>query len=481
MNFVGLFRQEHAVEKTDHEEDGVAQDQVLAELSPPPLQHEPDFGSELEDALAEALAVTAEASADAAEAAGEAGETTIEPSPEHRITPHSQTRLAALSAFEDLTQGARQDLQALGLTLAKVTSNHHLMRGFLTGIHADIQRANEMELSNARLTAESRRLSHQLDEAHRQLSAREAANDALEHRIVKLVQETASLRDALSETRLEASDSTNMIAELEAERADLTTALAGKTLSVEKLLRENEVMREKQVSLSMDLEAELKAHGESQRRIEELAAIHSSDAARLAEMAAKAAHGEKEVARLQKQNDTLNATVQELTSTIGGLESEREDRASRHAAEIAGLEGDMRSLGARLQEASKATAQKNEQIDDLTAKLNEASSDRRVALEKLETLRAEHERDKQQLSAAFANFSQLNVLQTSEHVMLDMHRQEAEDLRREISNLETTIKRLAPHEKVYQASKARPGKRPNGQGKRETTNGSAGSTAKGAA
>lgn len=453
MNFVGLFKHEHAVEKAGADHESGASDSALQELSSPPLQDEPDFGMELEEALAEALAIPAEAPEDAVA--------------EHRITPHSQSRMAALSAFEELTQSTRQDLQALGLTLAKVTSTHQLMRGFLTGIHTDIHRANEMELSHSRLTAENRKLSHQLDEANKHLSAREASNEALENRVARLMHEAASLRGALSEARLEAGEAANSIANLEAERAELMTSLAGKSLGVEKLLRENEVMREKQVNLSMDLDNELKAHAESQRRLEELAASRSSDSARLAELLAKAASGEKELARMQKQQDALNATIGELNETILGLETELESRGNHHAAEIAGFETEIQSLNARLQENTKSAAQKAGQIETLTAELNEVRADKRIVLERLEALQAENLRDKQQLSAAFANFSQLNVLQASEHVMLDVQRHEAEELRRQVGNLEATVMKLAPYEQVYQSGKIRPGKRPPEQGKRE--------------
>lgn len=460
MNFVGLFRQEHVAERGDRDQENASSDPVLAELSPPPLEDEPDFDIELEDALTEALAVPADANSDGGmDPAEDAGEAPAESGGEHRITPHSQTRLAALSAFEDLTQSTRQDLQALGLTLAKVTSTQQLMRGFLTAIHADIHRANELELSLTRSNAENRRLSHQLEETQRQLSAREAANDQMENRIAKLTQEGSALRDALSEARLEAGDSAKAIADLEAERAELTTSLASKTLSVEKLLRENEVMREKQANLSIDLDGEIKAHADTRRRLEEMSAAHNSDAARIAELLAKVAHGEKEMARLQKQHDSLQANVDELNETVSGLETELAERATRHAAEVAEYESDIQALNSRLQESSRTIGQKSEQIDALTAKLNEEASEKKVALERLESMRAEHERDKQQLSAAFANFSQLNVLQTSEHVMLDLHKHEAEELRRQVGNLEATIKRIAPQEKALNG-KAPPAKKP---------------------
>lgn len=469
MNFVGLFKQGYAAEKSGSDYESETPDMLLEELSPPPLQDEPDFGIELEEALEEALAVPAEASGEAVA--------------EHRTTPHSQTRLAALSAFEDLTQGTRQDLQALGLTLAKVTSTHQLMRGFLTAIHADIHRANEMELSHSRLSSENRRLSHQLEDTLKQLSAREAANEGLESRVARLNQEAASLRDALSEARLEAGDASTAIANLEAERADLTTSLAGKSLSFEKLLRENEVMREKQTGLSMDLDAELKAHAETQNKLEELAAAHSSDTARLAELTAKIASSEKEVARIQKQHDTLHSTVLELNETIAGLGMKLEERDLRHVAAVSGFQTEIQSLHSRLQESAKAMVQKTEQIDTLTAKLNETAADNRIALERLEAVQSEHARDKKQLSAAFANFSQLNVLQQSEHVMLDIHMQEAEELRRQVGSLEATVKKLAPYETVYQPNKTRPGKRPAEQGKHEMprSTAAAGEAAKGAA
>ena len=77
-----------------------------------------------------------------------------------------------------------------------------------------------------------------------------------------------------------------------------------------------------------------------------------------------------------------------------------------------------------------------------------------MAEEKVATLRREAQADKQNLSAASADFSQLSLQQASEQMELDIHRQENEALRAEIAQLRERVEMLLPFEQHYRLSNA---------------------------
>lgn len=442
MKFGGLFKRGDDLDRQETDlENGMA-DTLLSELSTPPLQ--PDIDSDHN---------TLELYAEPAQQ-DEPGQQ-LERISDRRLTQYAQTKLSALEAFEEMFQGTRQDLQLLGTTFAKVTSAHHMTREFLTTIYADIHHANELELSNSHLQVENRTLTRQMEDTAKALQQRASALDALEQRESKLVQEIDALRISVAAARVEASDANRAIGNLESERAELMTSLASRSVTAEKLHRENEVMREKHINLSMDLDNTLKKQTEAQRRFDELSAIYSRESAQSAERLSRLANSEKEVGRMQKQHDGLQMRLHEFNDTVRTLETELDDAARRHAAETEVLKKELHSLNSKLQIAVKEQIEKSTEAAALRLKMNDAFTEKRIAIEKLETLKAENERDKKKLSTASANFSELNLLQTSEHVMLDLQKHEADELRREVATLMATVKRLAPYERLYNAAKAR--------------------------
>jgi chromosome segregation ATPase len=428
MNFVGLFKRGDDLEKLRSNLEEDMADMLLSELSTPPLLPE----MEAHDEALEMLPGVAPAPAEAELAEdGRAGE--------RRLTQYAQSKLSALAAFEEMFQGTRQDLQLLGTTFAKVTSAHHMTRDFLSSVHAHIHHGNELELSNVHLQMESRKLARQVEETNKALLQRESAIEALEQREIKLTQENENLRMSLTGARVETADANHAIANLEAERAELMTALASKSVTAEKLLRENEVLREKHINLSMDLDSTLNKQTEAQRKYDELSAIHSRESAQSAERLAKLVSSEKEILRLQKQNDGLQSRIQEFSDSIRALEGELEEVGKRHRGEAEALKREIQSLNSKLQVSARAQDEKASEAAALKLKLNDAISEARVAAEKLEALRAEHARDRKELSTATANLSALSLQHTSEHVMLDMHKHEADELRREIAALRARL------------------------------------------
>ena len=86
------------------------------------------------------------------------------PEPEQRLTVHTQSRLAALNSFDKLYGDAQAHLHEIEAKLTEVTTSHHLTRQFFNILHADIHRANELELTNANLLAEQKRLTENLQD-----------------------------------------------------------------------------------------------------------------------------------------------------------------------------------------------------------------------------------------------------------------------------------------------------------------------------
>ncbi|RWF24474.1 MAG: hypothetical protein EOS44_26150, partial [Mesorhizobium sp.] len=84
-----------------------------------------------------------------------------------RLTPHTQTRLAALEAVAGLFRDGQGHLQEIEAKLAEIATAHHMTREVLNVFHRDVLRSNELELANLALTAEHKTLSEQLLDAAR--------------------------------------------------------------------------------------------------------------------------------------------------------------------------------------------------------------------------------------------------------------------------------------------------------------------------
>lgn len=387
-----------------------------------------------------------------------------EESPEtgRRLTTHTQNRLAALASFDELYRDAQQYLQDINAKLSEVTTSHHLTREFFNIIHSDIHRTNELEFTNATLVSENRKLVEQLHDAGRKQQERDNAVEMLQHREAGHLQDKESLRAALSAAKLELVEATNTISRTESELGDLVKTLSTRTVEAERRLRENEVLREKHVNLSIDLDNALKREAEARRKLDEISTIHANEATRYSEMLATLAKSEKETMRLQKALEISQAKQGEMNEAARNLEAERESEMQRTAAEIRGLKAEIQSLQSRIELASSEAIETANEIAKLKVQLSDAMTEKQVAEEKLSTLRKENDNDKLHLSAASANISQMSLQQASEQMQLDIHKQECEDLRAEIAALNDRVKELLPFERLYRVAKAR---------QREATNG----------
>ena len=372
-----------------------------------------------------------------------------------RLTSHTQSRLAALSSFDGLFHDAQEYLEEITAKLSEVATSHTFTRELFNILHADILRANELELANISLTTEQRVLSEQLHDANRKQRERESAVEALQQRETSLVQDKEALRGALAAARLELVEAANTSAKNEAEFGELAKALSAKAVEANRRARENEMLREKHVSMSIDLDKAQKREAEARRRVDELSTIHANEAVRHSELLAALGRSEKEELRLQKSLESAQAKLSEMTEAARIMESDREAEVARSLAEMRGLRSEIQNLQSRLELASNENSEVASEIAKLKVQWSDAVAEKQVADERLSALIKESETDKMNLSTVNANFSQLSLQQASEQIQLDIQRQECEDLRAEIASLNARIKELLPYERLHRVTSAR--------------------------
>jgi chromosome segregation ATPase len=455
MNFKGLIKRAEDVDKAFEElqidlADALESD-FGAEDQAPKSGDVPDSAAGPDGSPPEANAANPD-SADKSESAGN----TDSPETGPRLTSHTQTRLAALSAFEGLYHDAREYMDDINSKLSEIATSHHLTREYLHILHSDILRANELELANAGLAAEQRTLSEKLHDAVRKLREREGAFEGLQQRETSLLQDREALRAALAAVRLELVETANASAKREAEFGDIAKQLTARTVQANRRLRESKMLREQHVSLSLDLDKALKRETQARHRLDELAAIHASEAARLADLLTALGKSEKEEMRLQKSLEAAQAKLSETTETARMMEGDKEAELARGQAEMRGLRSEIQDLQSRLEQASNENSEAASEVARLKTELNDTLAEKKIVDERLSALTHENENDKMSLSKVNANLSQLTLQQASEQIQLDVQRQECDDLRAEIVSLNARIKELLPYERLHKATSGRP-------------------------
>lgn len=456
MNFRGLIKRAEDVDKAIQDLQTDLADALDAsldaeELMPPKSDDVPESAARSGDGPPQADAANGD-SAKNADSAGDADSSEAAP----RLTAHTQTRLAALSAFEGLFHDARNYLEEINDKLSEIGTSHHLTREFLNILHNDILRANELEIANAGLAAEQRTLSEKLHDAVRKLREREGAFEALQQRETSLVQDREALRAALAATRLELVETANASAKREAEFGDIAKRLTARTVEANRRLRESKMLREKHVSLSIELDKALKRESQARHRLDELSTIHASEAARLAELLAALGKSEKEEIRLQKAFEAAQAKLTETTEAARMMEGDKEAELARSQAEMRGLGSEIQNLQSRLEQTSNENSEAANEIARLKGELNDTLAEKKIADERLSALTQDNENDKMSLSKVNANLSQLALQQASEQIQFDVQRQECEDLKAEIVSLNARIKELLPYERLHKATSGRP-------------------------
>ncbi|SFO67588.1 hypothetical protein SAMN03159463_02640 [Mesorhizobium sp. NFR06] len=372
-----------------------------------------------------------------------------------RLTPHTQTRLAALEAVAGLFRDGQGHLQEIEARLAEIATAHRMTREVLNVLHRDTLRANELELANATLSAEHKSLSEQLLDLTRKQRERDGAAEAWHQREASLVQDRESLREALAAVRLELVEMSNESVRRDAEFGEIVKTLTAKTVEADRRAAENKQLREKQVGLSIDLEQAQKREVEARHKFDEFAAMHANETARIADLMTQLGGHEKEEARLQKSLDATQAKLAEVMEAARIAESDAEAEQARSQAELRGLRSEIQELQSRLERASNDKTEAVAEMTRLRTQLSDAVTERQVAEERLTVLRNENEMDRKNLSSVSANLSQLSLQQASEQIQLDIQRQECEDLRAEIVTLNARIKELLPYERLHRVTDAR--------------------------
>ncbi|MBZ9662002.1 hypothetical protein LB523_23420 [Mesorhizobium sp. ESP-6-4] len=372
-----------------------------------------------------------------------------------RLTPHTQTRLAALEAVTGLFRDGQGHLQEIEAKLAEIATAHHMTREVLNVFHRDVLRSNELELANLALTAEHKTLSEQLLDAARRQRERDGAAEAWQQREASLVQDREQLRSALAAVRLELVEMGNETARRETEFGEIVKALTAKTVEVDRRGAENKLLREKQVGLSVDLEQAQKREAEARHKFDEFAATHASETAHIAELMAQIGNHEKEETRLQKALEAAQARLAETIEAARIAESDSTAELARSHAEMRGLRAEIQELQSRLDKISTDNGEATDEITRLKAQLNDAVTERQIAEKRLAVLKDESEADKKNLSEVSTNFSRLSLQQASEQIQLDIQKQECEDLRAEVEVLNARIRELLPYERLHRVTDAR--------------------------
>ncbi|MBZ9816578.1 hypothetical protein [Mesorhizobium sp. CA7] len=372
-----------------------------------------------------------------------------------RLTPHTQTRLAALEAVTGLFRDGQAHLQEIEAKLAEIATAHHMTREVLNVFHRDVLRSNELELANLALTAEHKTLSEQLLDAARRQRERDGAAEAWQQREASLVQDREQLRSALAAVRLELVEMGNETARRETEFGEIVKALTAKTVEVDRRGAENKLLREKQVGLSVDLEQAQKREAEARHKFDEFAATHASETAHIAELMAQIGNHEKEETRLQKALEAAQARLAETIEAARIAESDSTAELARSHAEMRGLRAEIQELQSRLDKVSTDNGEATDEITRLKAQLNDAVTERQIAEKRLAVLKDESEADKKNLSEVSTNFSRLSLQQASEQIQLDIQKQECEDLRAEVEALNARIRELLPYERLHRVTDAR--------------------------
>ncbi|MGC4026376.1 MAG: hypothetical protein QM744_15230 [Mesorhizobium sp.] len=206
---------------------------------------------------------------------GEIGETSLEPlsapttAPDSDLSLHAQARMAAFQAFDESHRAARDELFKIGQAFAAVIASHTHGRSFLDDCAADIARLSDLETTNAKFASDNRRFEERLDKLERLRERQEAVIESHKTREARIAQEFELLRTALNDARLEAVETKSQLASLESLRSEMQLQITAQTVDIERLNREVQSLREKNVVLRLDLDVSQQKSTEYRRKLDE--------------------------------------------------------------------------------------------------------------------------------------------------------------------------------------------------------------------
>lgn len=368
--------------------------------------------------------------------------------PSDRITAHTQARLAGHAAFDQARVKSAQELGRISEALANILATQNISREFLNDCYADIHRANDLEKANAAYATDNRRLNERVEKLEKLRTRYDQLIDVLKRREAKLIQEAETLREQLGVLKLEVVEARNTLARNDSQIGELQASLAAKSAEAERFMRDSEVLREKNVGLTLDLDIAQKKQSETRRKYEDLTAIHSSDSARLAEVTGRLASEENETTRLQKLSDALEAKLVEASENVAQLTGELAERDKRYQSENHSLKNEIQSLHGRLQAVTSEQREAGVEVNDLRARLSDVESEKLILEKKFAALGNEFENERR-LFIAQAGLPQ------QDSAAAEQHRRESEQMRGEIAALQDTVSQLRHYENIYAAAKVR--------------------------
>ena len=302
-----------------------------------------------------------------------------EEAPPTKQSSNTQAALAALSAFEDEMRDAKAGFEAIDSAMATIAAAHESSSRFLGSLRAAILRMNEFEEANAAFAAENRRLVQLLEQAKHQQSQQEAMNEASKRRIELLITDYEEVKIGLGRSQLEAIETSNALAEVETEKAALIYELATKSAAADRLFRENELLRQKNLNQQVTYAGLEHRHLECERRLEEVSAIRKAESSEMAELRLRFDNGEKECRRLQKEWELAQIRLAEAQERIMKLEADLEELTGRHTSTIERFRSESEVLKARLETATRRNVSDADEIGTLKQQLGEALAATNVA------------------------------------------------------------------------------------------------------
>jgi len=385
MNLAGILTRKSTMKRAFVALESEMDDILKEEFLLPAGMEAPDEGAEAEESGDADLTPGIEADL----AAVPRDEPSEEERTGERMTAHAQARITDIAAFEEARGTLQQQLDAIGAALAKIQSSHHLGRDFLDDCYADVRRANDLEYALAALSSENRKLTDRLDKLEKLRGRYEQLIDVMKRREAKLMAETDQMREELAAAKLEAVEARSAASRAEMAQNDMHAALAARSSEAERFMRENELLREKNVSLALDLDKALQRQAETRRKFEDISSLHTGETAKIAKMAAKLANGEKEALRLQQLADSLEQRLIEASDAIAGFNREMDEREELYQSELHALRGEIQTLLSRVQAGVSDQNETAAEITALNARLNEAESQRAFAERKLADMTGE--------------------------------------------------------------------------------------------
>lgn len=345
----------------------------------------PEFEAELGEVLDAAAEEQLEfdeaefpAQSDAAAEEGD-GPTLQMAMPEPKQSTATRTNLAALAAFENEMRTASASLDAMDTTLAAIGAAHETASRFLGNLRAGVLRSNDLEEANAALSAENRRLSERLEQAKHLQSQHESADEVNRRRIELLVKDYEETKITLGKSQIELVAIRDALNDTDAEKTALIYELATKSTSMERLSRENELLRQKFLSQQIAHNELEQRYSDLERKLEELSSIRKGEMAETSELRMRFDNTEKEYRRLQKQSDQNQVRLTETQERIMTLEADLDELRNRHGAMTERFRSEAEILKAKLESATRKNIADADEIAALKQQVADAVSAASVA------------------------------------------------------------------------------------------------------